>query len=1525
MSMYYSDDGVIQDGDTLEEVQEKARKHGRAIAMDFLGTAVRRQVPCEINRCRFFLEQYERNMREEKNASLVRLFRMKITMFASIIETLRIHMKDAPEIGPEYRAPEYRDKGRGGEYSMREREIIREWEKGRRDECMGVSPPLHSTCAYTGRIRPAFPRICPSRENGGGAMQGAEGATRGSAGSVKYVSSLTSKCFRSHDVCVMCGVLLANDEGRRSKTVRTFLGMLENRWRKTPYMWAVLNQLVSSAASPNERLTACTACINWIRRSVVRNYYLAILPEHLRLALQESGGDVNQCIRRVVLRWFNDVNNRSPIFRHPDTAYVVRKALGWTGDPLREEEEKGEGAEQTADEPQTPGYTQTPSDAQTPMYEIVDDDEEGSGEEYESGVWVREMGVCGMMGSAGITALKGPASQQVVGNSLVYTLEVEDRGRMAERLSELEDIVRLESLSESPHCGALQSASYKGFQREALAWARGYRPVPPGGCHFPANLGYVTFIGGRLSYILPLPDAPKGEPMEDRYLNRFTSYIASALQVDVGKIKEFLHDPRGEDAWYSTFSNVVWSIENIQNLAIAVVDGAYPYIKGKKKSYDGTVQDRVLRSLIYTNVRGMVNTLYNDRNQEKIVKVLQDVSIIPAQYYIYSIVGAIAMHFPGVCERVDPLERHVDSILKLLRKDDSPNAADMERAEYLFGIIREIIWNDLRVDQHKLLTLLLLFMNKNRAKIGMEPIQLKSSGSSILPRVGARIPLRATASEGEVRAVEGAKLPFVGALQIVCRRKGLEHNIIEHAIAWVSCRNSYSAVPMGGGVFLVSGDLATAELQHLQVMAVAAGPSVAKLVSIGAPPNVKDIHMGTGRLPLRAVLEMAVGGEALEEGESSNGFMSVGFDPVQPDVEIVVRAVPLPGGLGGKFSAMNRTALGEYRRMEDKLIPMGQDRINRYNMQQNVVALNFCQEMERRGIKRHPEGVMSGLFVSSIGNTLVDVLTNMDVIMQEKIRISRTTALDAFGITALLFRMTGLSAHDRVDERVAADCLANVGGLFASDLTYASDVKPLLPEKRPQDLKPLLDRSDGEEEVVVVYEDSGMGSGMGSGSSRVGSSMKALGRDAGADARKNDLETVPAYAMSEDIMVPFSDIFLRMSHAQETLFNHLSDTERRGYLEGLRSGDCEDLSHMGILGFSYMRRFCVRLSSKCGVIYDEYPELERMTKEAFAEEVYRSIRAQEEVKDWTDDELRGVIRQCGEFGEHLHDTSMRAVLMTAKAAKMSATGKPMNMPPAGHCAAMIVRGRSSVEAAARSRPETSLTSGMENQQSSYDRILTEMTTAVRIESFVGREEVTGKPASYVSQKIRANGGLPNPLSEATFYNKCTMFMAPTREMKPWMHIGKLDGIFWHVVSTIGDTMLLKHSTVGVPITEAVSSTDKELRGIKVDFTEAERQETLMMARYALPPIESNTALIGRKLDRPLPRCIYGPNTIPIGYIVEKRESPEIAAWVAQNPAQRYLVNLGSKTIAVHQMNKCAMKGLRETLMKQDRVNIVDSV
>eukprot|EP00960_Hanusia_phi_P012721 372136-Hanusia_phi.AAC.1 len=61
-------------------------------------------------------------------------------------------------------------------------------------------------------------------------------------------------------------------------------------------------------------------------------------------------------------------------------------------------------------------------------------------------------------------------------------------------------------------------------------------------------------------------------------------------------------------------------------------------------------------------------------------------------------------------------------------------------------------------------------------------------------------------------------------------------------------------------------------------MAVAHGPSVEQLRELGAPMVSKDIHVTTGRIPLRSVLEMATRGSTEHPG-TAIGFISIGYDP----------------------------------------------------------------------------------------------------------------------------------------------------------------------------------------------------------------------------------------------------------------------------------------------------------------------------------------------------------------------------------------------------------------------------------------------------------------------------------------------------------------------------------------------------------------------------------------------------------------------------------------------------------------------
>eukprot|EP00960_Hanusia_phi_P055140 762886-Hanusia_phi.AAC.1 len=364
--------------------------------------------------------------------------------------------------------------------------------------------------------------------------------------------------------------------------------------------------------------------------------------------------------------------------------------------------------------------------------------------------------------------------------------------------------------------------------------------------------------------------------------------------------------------------------------------------------------------------------------------------------------------------------------------------------------------------------------------------------------------------------------------------------------------------------------------------------------------------------------------------------------------------------------------------------------------------------------------------------------------------------------------------------------------------------------------------------------------------------------------------------------------------------------------------------------FSFIRRLCVRLSSRCGIVYEERPDLQRFTPAAFAEAVYADLRNQKALKEWEDDEIRNVIRQCGELGEHIWDTRMRQVLMSAKAAKMDDAGKSNESSPLmGHCAAMIVRGAASCMATAAkagiTAPQPSIQAegspAPANTHSNYDRILAELTAPIRIESFINRKPPSDKLSAFVSRKLRGSGLKPAQ-TEAGFYNQCTLMMAPCDGVKPWVHVGELKGVFWHVVTSIGDTLVVKDGVVGVPITEACSAMDTSVQGIKVSFSKEEADETRMIARYALPPIDNRAGMFSGDISRPLARSLYGEDNIPITYIVPNANSEDVKEWIRQSPNTRYTVAIGEHVAAIHQMSKRSIEKLRESATQTKRFTVV---
>ncbi|EKX33632.1 hypothetical protein GUITHDRAFT_147761 [Guillardia theta CCMP2712] len=700
--------------------------------------------------------------------------------------------------------------------------------------------------------------------------------------------------------------------------------------------------------------------------------------------------------------------------------------------------------------------------------------------------------------------------------------------------------------------------------------------------------------------------------------------------------------------------------------------------------------------------------------------------------------------------------------------------------------------------------------------------------------------------------------PFICALRIYCTYKEEKFSIIEHAMGWINGHASHPMAKIAPDTFVFAADLATAEIQHLQLMAITKGPSMNEVVSgDNGVHAVKDIHMTTNRVPLRAAIDGL-------QHNTRTPFMGIAFDPVQPDICVVVETIPLPKDLQKQYAGINAKALKRLSEMESKLIPMPQERINQYNCKQAQIAENFYGSIAQQGLKPHPEGILAGTFVSSICNTMMDMLTNLDPIIDEKISVTRASLIDVFGTAAALFKTTGLCPKDKITAAAANACLVNVGPLFSSNYTYASDMKPVI-------------NGDVDDMVMEIYEDKN-----GKFVSKVHPVQKRQG--------------VTGYKLSEDIMIPFSDVYLRQANATlSDLFSGVSADARKGYVNDYYKGDCEDCANFAKTQFELLRRLCWRLSGSADSFYDANPGFQRISAKDFRSQALEAICNHPLAKEWKREQVQDTLRQCAEFGDHIYDTKMKLVLMSAKAAnveqvqKQGAANQVM-----GHCAAMIVRGKDNTE---------------------YGDILTELTAPIRI-------EVANRPMQH---QVGGNLGADMDSSQAELMqdcgllNTCTNMMAPSKDVKPWLHVGKIDGVFWHVVACVGNVIPIGNSLLGVTVGKVCSASDNKMQGLQVSYDQDEIKEMREIARYALPPIENFEGFFNCPLSPPLTHSFYNQDCHPIVSVCDLQYEHELEGWIKQGGNSRYVVRFGNKAIAVHQMNQSAMKRFQASVAGKNRV------
>ena len=105
-----------------------------------------------------------------------------------------------------------------------------------------------------------------------------------------------------------------------------------------------------------------------------------------------------------------------------------------------------------------------------------------------------------------------------------------------------------------------------------------------------------------------------------------------------------------------------------------------------------------------------------------------------------------------------------------------------------------------------------------------------------------------------------------------------------------------------------------------------------------------------------------------------------------------------------------------------------------------------------------------------------------------------------------------------------------------------------------------------------------------------------------------------------------------------------------------------------------------------------------------------------------------------------------------------------------------------------------------------------------------------------------------PQSECQFYNKCTAMMAPAKDVGAWKHVRHVDGVFWNVVSCIGNTIPTLDNVIGVPIKDACTCITSKVKGIKVQRSKEDQQEFERVIRYPAARRQHGAALQGDRFQ-----------------------------------------------------------------------------
>jgi hypothetical protein len=717
-------------------------------------------------------------------------------------------------------------------------------------------------------------------------------------------------------------------------------------------------------------------------------------------------------------------------------------------------------------------------------------------------------------------------------------------------------------------------------------------------------------------------------------------------------------------------------------------------------------------------------------------------------------------------------------------------------------------------------------------------------------------------------------LPFAFSVRAYVREGLKEQDMITKLFCWHNPHSSFygkrvdsgkesgkESKEKGKGIFTFECDTEGVELRDMQFMAMCDAPDITDTINLlQFGPNVKDIHVTTGRLGILDLLEARQGKVAKCES----------FDSAQRGLTLVIEACELPASLRSAYASRNAQAAAHLRQRLPGLQALDQARVDRLNEQEITVADEANKALARDGLGYHSEGVLGGACLTIWNNTVDLSMVYLQNALSNKIERHYPCPADSFGLAMTCLKVCGVGVRETVDAGIAAQFMRSFPCMVASAITYASDLK--------------RSAQSGE------------------------------------------------YELSEDISTPMSDnvwgerpsskpskLTKRRAAVGPRVNGHGMRGVQRAYHDSVFFDDCEGDASILKVCFGMVQKLCRRAGG-----------LQEKELGSFAAD----IKQFGIMKEWSLEDIRHGLVQCRQLHEHLKDSDILLLLMSAKAPNVEkseeqmvdGTNAELVYDICGHCAAMTRHGGSFslAEMTApvymlpfdepvdiRSLP-TSLPRGVTDlMKRSYSR-------ALQLRKAMASAGISGTPMLHKRGELKQKSeDSPDDITEDMLYNMISNDLAPeVPPSKTWMHMKKIDDVFWHIGGILGGKMLVAPDgkTVGMPIKDLIQpGMVDRVKAVSVRKTPEEQAEFDFVTTYATPPILPYVKLFQGTVSPPLQRSVYpaGVPVVPVVYSCSQDKYVErVEAWARQDPDTRYTCRIGKSTLGVLALPRCSMEGLR---------------